>query len=67
MKWVVAVILSLVICIGLVYMGFRQGHNVYIAGYDQGYMDASVMCPKQSNKGEVWQPPKSQLQRAKEK
>lgn len=51
MKWVVAVILLLVGCMGLVYMGFRQGHNVYIAGYDQGHTDASAACPKQQIDG----------------
>ena len=58
MNWVIAVILSLVVCIGLVYMGFRQGHNVYIAGYNQGYTDAfnarplSPSCNNEQRTGE---------------
>lgn len=45
MNWAVAVILSLVVCVGLVYMGFRQGREVYVAGYNQGYVDAFVARP----------------------
>jgi hypothetical protein len=37
MKWVLAVVLFLLGCVGLVYLGYLQGQTVYVAGHDTGY------------------------------
>ena len=43
MKWVLAIALFLLGCVGLVYLGYLQGRAVYVAGYDQGHKDALYM------------------------
>ena len=46
MKWVLAVVvLFLLGCVGLVYLGYLQGREAYVAGYDQGYKDALYKRP----------------------
>jgi len=45
MKWVLAIALFLLGCVGLVYLGYLQGLAVYVAGYDQGHKDALYMRP----------------------
>lgn len=45
MKWVLVVFVFLVGCVGLVYLGYLQGREAYVAGYNQGYKDALYKRP----------------------
>jgi hypothetical protein len=45
MKWVLAVFIFLSGCVGLVYLGYLQGREVYVAGYNDGYKDALYKRP----------------------
>jgi hypothetical protein len=51
-KWVVAVILMLVVCVGLIYVGFLHSNTVYVAGFNQGYTEALDSCGTEQRTGE---------------
>lgn len=42
MRWAALAVLFVVLSAGLVYMGYRQGLEAYLAGYNQGYVDGQL-------------------------
>jgi hypothetical protein len=47
MKWVFTVLLVASIGIGILFLGYYQGREAYMAGYNTGYMTGYVNAEKE--------------------